>query len=385
MSEFYTDDSKDVDIDKLNKEIIEQSFKDRKFDLKDENNLTEEEYKINEIKFLKPDLNITNEFETENEYIQKKTDPYKRILELKARLIENKSLIDSMINKFNDTSIIDNINNYSELFTNIHTNKNKIDAFINYDLFNSRNEVSQEKENKEENKENEVNENNEKLYSLYDKYDRLSDNLLMKIKDIENNIINDNNNNEIEYTIESNPSNNLNILINRLNELEESLSDLEKKIGNWDLYKNQENISMNVIELLKTLNEKKNNYDTKSFASFKQFGEKIREFNSANREQISIAKTHIKLKEIYSIYEIQQNYKQLIDYMKQRIKATREVCYSSKQFNIIVNDINDLIKKNNDNFEELNIKYKNVLDSFKSLENILKEIDKLDNKIKKKI
>ena len=71
--------------------------------------------------------------------------------------------------------------------------------------------------------------------------------------------------------------------------------------------------------------------------------------------------------------------------MKQRIKATREVCYSSKQFNIIVNDINDLIKKNNDNFEELNIKYKNVLDSFKLLENILKEIDKLDNKIKKKI
>ena len=385
MSEFYTDDSKDVDIDKLNKEIIEQSFKDRKFDLKDENNLTEEEYKINEIKFLQPDLNITNEFETENEYIQKKTDPYKRILELKARLIENKSLIDSMINKFNDTSIIDNINNYSELFTNIHTNKNKIDAFINYDLFNSRNEVSQEKENKEENKENEVNENNEKLYSLYDKYDRLSDNLLMKIKDIENNIINDNNNNEIEYTIESNPSNNLNILINRLNELEESLSDLEKKIGNWDLYKNQENISMNVIELLKTLNEKKNNYDTKSFASFKQFGEKLREFNSANREQISIAKTHIKLKEIYSIYEIQQNYKKLIDYMKLRIKATREVCYNSKQFNNIVNDINDLIKKNNDNYELLNIKYKNVLDSFKSLENILKDIDKLDNKIKKKI
>ena len=385
MSEFYTDDSKDVDIDKLNKEIIEQSFKDRKFDLKDENNLTEEEYKINEIKFLQPDLNITNEFETENEYIQKKTDPYKRILELKARLIENKSLIDSMINKFNDTSIIDNINNYSELFTNIHTNKNKIDAFINYDLFNSRNEVSQEKENKEENKENEVNENNEKLYSLYDKYDRLSDNLLMKIKDIENNIINDNNNNEIEYTIESNPSNNLNILINRLNELEESLSDLEKKIGNWDLYKNQENISMNVIELLKTLNEKKNNYDTKSFASFKQFGEKIRAFNSANREQISIAKTHIKLKEIYSIYEIQQNYKKLIDYMKLRIKATREVCYNSKQFNNIVNDINDLIKKNNDNYELLNIKYKNVLDSFKSLENILKDIDKLDNKIKKKI
>jgi hypothetical protein len=206
----------------------------------------------------------------------------------------------------------------------------------------------------------------------------------MKIKDIENNIINENNHNEIEYKIESNPSNNLNVLINSLNELEELISDLEKKIGNWDLYKNKENISMNINKIFNLFNSK-NKYDNKNMALFKQFGEKIKEFNYINKEKINIAKTYIKLKEIYSIYEIQQNYKQLIDYMKQRIKATREVCYSSKQFNIIVNDINDLIKKNNDNFEELNIKYKNVLDSFKLLENILKEIDKLDNKIKKKI
>ena len=378
MSEFYTDNSEEVDIDKLNKILIEKSFEDRKYNIKDENNLTEEEYKINEIKFLQPDLSMEiNNYETENEYIPKKTDPYKRILELKVELIENKALIDSMVNKFNDTSIIQNTNNYSELFSNININKKKIDAFIDYDLFNNRNE--DDSNNKEKN-----DENNEKLYSLYDKYDRLSDNLLMKIKDIENNIINENNHNEIEYKIESNPSNNLNVLINSLNELEELISDLEKKIGNWDLYKNKENISMNINKIFNLFNSK-NKYDNKNMALFKQFGEKIKEFNYINKEKINIAKTYIKLKEIYSIYEIQQNYKQLIDYMKQRIKATREVCYSSKQFNIIVNDINDLIKKNNDNFEELNIKYKNVLDSFKSLENILKEIDKLDNKIKKKI
>ena len=108
MSEFYTDNSEDVDIDKLNKTLIEKSFEDRKFNVKDEKILTEEEYKINESKFLLPELDRKiNDFETENEYIPKKTDPYKRILELKAELIENKSLIDSMINKFNDTSILE--------------------------------------------------------------------------------------------------------------------------------------------------------------------------------------------------------------------------------------------------------------------------------------
>ena len=272
MSEFYTDNSEEVDIDKLNKILIEKSFEDRKFNIKDENNLTEEEYKINEIKFLQPDLSMEiNNYETENEYIPKKTDPYKRILELKVELIENKALIDSMVNKFNDTSIIQNTNNYSELFSNININKKKIDAFIDYDLFNNRNE--DDSNNKEKN-----DENNEKLYSLYDKYDRLSDNLLMKIKDIENNIINENNHNEIEYKIESNPSNNLNVLINSLNELEELISDLEKKIGNWDLYKNKENISMNINKIFNLFNSK-NKYDNKNMALFKQFGEKIKEFN----------------------------------------------------------------------------------------------------------
>ena len=153
MSEFYTDNSEEVDIDKLNKILIEKSFEDRKFNIKDEKILTEEEYKINEIKFLQPDLDIKrNDFETENEYIPKKTDPYKRILELKVELIENKALIDSMVNKFNDTSIIQNTNNYSELFSNININKKKIDAFIDYDLFNNRNE--DDSNNKEKNDEN---------------------------------------------------------------------------------------------------------------------------------------------------------------------------------------------------------------------------------------
>ena len=276
MDEFYTDDSEEVNIDKLNKEIVKKLFDDRKFNFKDENNLTEEEYKINENKFLQPDLNINiNNFETEEEYIPKKTDPYKRILELKNKLIKNKYLIDNMINKYNDTSIIKNNINYSELLSNLNSNKKKLDAFINYDLFNKRND-SEEEEEEEEKKENKNN-NTEKYYSIYDKYDRLSDNLLSKIKDIENNILNDKNK-EIEYKIECNPSNNLNSLSKKLNELEFLISNLEKKVGNWDLYKNRETISMEVNNLL-NLMKSKNKYDTKTYSIFNLSGDKLKEFN----------------------------------------------------------------------------------------------------------
>ena len=382
MDEFYTDDSEEVNIDKLNKEIVKKLFDDRKFNFKDENNLTEEEYKINENKFLQPDLNINiNNFETEEEYIPKKTDPYKRILELKNKLIKNKYLIDNMINKYNDTSIIKNNINYSELLSNLNSNKKKLDAFINYDLFNKRND-SEEEEEEEEKKENKNN-NTEKYYSIYDKYDRLSDNLLSKIKDIENNILNDKNK-EIEYKIECNPSNNLNSLSKKLNELEFLISNLEKKVGNWDLYKNRETISMEVNNLL-NLMKSKNKYDTKTYSIFKQFGDKLKEFNYINNQKITYAKTYMKLKEINDVFEIQQNYKELIKYLKLRLSATREAYYGCNQFNNIMNDINDLLLKNSENFEKLSNKYNSTLDSFKEFEKILKGIDELDRKIKKKI
>jgi len=381
MDEFYTDDSEEVNIDKLNKEIVKKLFDDRKFNFKDENNLTEEEYKINENKFLQPDLNINiNNFETEEEYIPKKTDPYKRILELKNKLIKNKYLIDNMINKYNDTSIIKNNINYSELLSNLNSNKKKLDAFINYDLFNKRND-SEEEEEEEEKKENKNN-NTEKYYSIYDKYDRLSDNLLSKIKDIENNILNDKNK-EIEYKIECNPSNNLNSLSKKLNELEFLISNLEKKVGNWDLYKNRETISMEVNNLL-NLMKSKNKYDTKTYSIFKQFGDKLKEFNYINNQKITYAKTYMKLKEINDVFEIQQNYKELIKYLKLRLSATREAYYGCNQFNNIMNDINDLLLKNSENFEKLSNKYNSTLDSFKEFEKILKGIDELDRKIKKK-
>ena len=381
MDEFYTDDSEEVNIDKLNKEIVKKLFDDRKFNFKDENNLTEEEYKINENKFLQPDLNVNiNNFETEEEYIPKKTDPYKRILELKNKLIKNKYLIDNMINKYNDTSIIKNNINYSELLSNLNSNKKKLDAFINYDLFNKRND-SEEEEEEEEKKENKNN-NTEKYYSIYDKYDRLSDNLLSKIKDIENNILNDKNK-EIEYKIECNPSNNLNSLSKKLNELEFLISNLEKKVGNWDLYKNRETISMEVNNLL-NLMKSKNKYDTKTYSIFKQFGDKLKEFNYINNQKITYAKTYMKLKEINDVFEIQQNYKELIKYLKLRLSATREAYYGCNQFNNIMNDINDLLLKNSENFEKLSNKYNSTLDSFKEFEKILKGIDELDRKIKKK-
>ena len=43
-----------------------------------------------------------------------------------------------------------------------------------------------------------------------------------------------------------------------------------------------------------------------------------------------------------------------------------------------------ILLKNSENFEKLNNKYNSTLDSFKEFEKILKGIDELDKKIKKK-
>ena len=162
--EYYTDNIEYPNIDKLNEETAKKMFNDYEFEAKDINNLSEKEFNKNLNKFIKPDQNINSiDYYTEETYLQKKTDPYKRILELKNDLINNKNEIDNSINKFNNLSFINNTNNYSLLFNNSNSIKNKVDAFINYNYFNSLDEIESDSEEKDDlSSENSGNEGEEK-------------------------------------------------------------------------------------------------------------------------------------------------------------------------------------------------------------------------------
>ena len=409
-SEFYTDDTEVPDFDKLNLEIRNKMLADIDFEGKDNAKWTEKEFNTNVAKFLKPDAQYKDKeyFSTEDEYIPKTTDPYKRILELKKELIQNYAHINMAAARFKDTSLVNKSKEYSSLFTHLNNNKHKIDAFINYDLFNRIDESDNSDDDEESNKSNNSKEededksqksgegsqnesksedNKDKVYSKFERYSRITNNLLSQIKQFENDLTEGKEkiNSKVDYKVVSNPITEMETLTNRVGELEDLINKLEKTVGNWDMFKIHESISMTVSNLISFISTKSTErYDTR-YQIFKTFGNMITNYVEKNEEDLEIGSTFAKIKETYLVYEMKEQFAAVFEYMRQRLKAIKDVCYTSEQFNASVNELDILINTNEKQLRVLNEKYKDTLDSFEELDKILNQLKEIDLKIKNKL
>ena len=133
-----------LDYKQINSKEIKEYFEDSKIDYKPNTIISEKEFYENLPKLIKPNINISSKTYTSDEkYIEKKSDPYQRLLQLKYQLLENKNDIDEAISNYNDISSkidISDIGNYSLLYSNALKYKNKIDSFLNYDIIKKRKE-----------------------------------------------------------------------------------------------------------------------------------------------------------------------------------------------------------------------------------------------------
>lgn len=449
----------------LNGEIQNKFFSDTNFILEEKTQkMTERQFQENINKILKPDINSKKGiFTTDNEYIPKTTDPYKRILQIKIELIKNQSDIEKAMEKFNNTPSKKNdkdIGGYSNLFSNVHNSKIKIDAFINYDLFEKKNESdsdseSDESDSEKSGSENSENSNSEKsegsndskegskksenfeggggkekdfqkeedekvrkniekeiekkrekrkekntedeerrrqdeeeekeifresedLRSIYEKYDRLSQNLLSKLKSID-----DDPRLNIKYKICSNPESKLDILTSKLVDLDYLISKLEKTIGNWDMSTQHESICMTINSLLSFLADPERERFDKKYESFKAFGNMI-EKNKLNVEQKEIAFSYMKIRESYLVLQTMKKFVDVVSYIRKRINSIKKIVFTSEQFNTDINELKERIKKNEVNYGLLKFKYYQTLESFSCLEQILKSLNDLDVLVRQK-
>jgi hypothetical protein len=113
--------------------------------------------------------------------------------------------------------------------------KTKIDAFINFDIFNNRNnhDYLEEGENLEEASSENSKDDKKNFSSNFDKYNRITENLLNIIKNSENDTIAGIGKHSIVYEVFSNPEKELDNLGERISELDEYLNNIERMIGNW--------------------------------------------------------------------------------------------------------------------------------------------------------
>ena len=145
----------EMDYKKLNEEEMKKYFEDTKIEYVPNKKISEKQFNENISKILKP--NITdkiNSNSSEEKYIQKVSDPYRHLLSLKSQLLENKNNIDKIISQYNNIhSKIDlnDINNYSLLFSNLQKYKSKIDSLLNYDLIEkNQNKIEEESDSDSE-------------------------------------------------------------------------------------------------------------------------------------------------------------------------------------------------------------------------------------------
>ena len=412
----------------LNVEEIKKYFGDLKIDLSANKKITEKHFNENIPKLLKPNINIdSNSYSVEDKYIPKVSDPYKSLLKLKTQLIQNKNDMDKVISNYNNLNSkidINDINNYSLLFSNLHKYKGKIDNFINYDIIEynmnkkdgdseSDSDESEGDENKEEqkNKENKIkyeenkqkilknreeNENllkqieessetifrkKKELNSLNEKYKNLSNNLISKLNSIDDDL-----NTYMQYKISSPGGSHIPQVKTKIIELEKQVSNIESMIGDFTFSKYKNTIFGILKHFLKLNldNTGAKEWISNRYENVRIFENQIQSFNSESDNE-KLIRLYKQLCDGYMIYLTMEKFKDVISYLKKRITAIKNIVLNSEQFEFDLKALNNLINDNEKKYEILKYKYLQTLDSFTNLENILKEINKLDELVKKKI
>lgn len=245
---------------------IESDQKDQILELKynKENNLEIEGNTIEPAKIFdiinKPDPKNESQISFSRKYVPGVSDPIERLLSLKHELSDCKNEIDEFTEIFKGNQFI-NSNNFSDVHNEINLYKSKLDAFIDYDVFNSlksgqdKSILSESGHSGSNNENNESNDNKsinsdvntEKFISNYEKNTILMNSLKSYIKfleeDFKENAFSQTKKYEdsqkvVSYEIIANPEQQINSISSKVNELESKLNYLNKLIGEWSIVSN---------------------------------------------------------------------------------------------------------------------------------------------------
>ena len=418
----------EMDYTKMNDEEIKKYFEDSKIDYVPNKKITEKQFNENLPKLLKPNINIktnTNSFSLEEKYVPKVSDPYKHLVNLKSKLLQNKANIDEAISKYNNINSkidLNDINNYSLLFSNFQKYKTKIDSLINYDAIERRQNKGEElsESGSEENSDNEDKINEKKLENkiksqehkkLITKKREEDEKLLKQIEENPSSVFRANTEinslNEKNISLSKNLISQLNTineeidllfklkitgqLLNPLSQIKEKIikvenevSYIESMIGNFDFMKTKDNIFGTLKRYLKMTDVVNKEWISNRFENARILEKMIENFNvqSSNIKLLNIYK---QMCEGYMIHLAMEKFKEVISYLKKRLTVIKSLILNSEQFEFDIKELNRLIKENEEKYEMMKLKYLQTLESFDKLDKVLKEINNLDTLVKKKI
>ena len=160
-------------------------------------------------------------------------------------------------------------------------------------------------------------------------------------------------------------------------EIENELNKLEVIIGTKKLDMEENlNITQTLNKLAKIVNEKKFQlFKEKTLTELNQILDEVIKEKEISSE---FSEYFIKLKELYAIYEVYENYDEVLLYIKKRLLAILDMHDKSTDFNTDLEFLKKIIEENEKQFDILGKRYSETFEELAGLENILGELKKLD-------
>ena len=364
-----------LDITKENQKLYEKLMQDLGFSNEEEKSKAkncdiEKSYQT----LLKIQENNINK----NEFIpQKKSQKslITRINELQEELNSVSKEINDYVELYSDNTLLKKESNFNKISDELKIYSTKLNNIINSDLYKNsltpKQIISSDKNGLKS-----------QIKTNLENYTNSTSRLMELISQEKENFINQKSKDTTTHNVfinkffyENNEINN-NFEANIL-EIEKELIKIETLVGTKKLDMEENlNITQILNKLLKTVSEKK----------FQLFKEKtLTELNQIldeviNEKEISIEKSEyfVKLKELYAIYEVYENYDEVMKYIKKRLLAILDIHEKSTNFNTDLEFLQKIIDENEKQFGVLGKKYNETFEEIDGLEKILKELKNLD-------
>ena len=401
-NEFYEGENEEevLDIEQENQKLIDQlteglkalkekDQQDNKEKTEKESNENKEKKKENNnidlVKAFKAQLKLEKKSEMKDFNLEPKSSKslYNRLNEIQNELNSVSKEIKDYLQIYGDNSLLKEESSYNDALKDLELYSTKLQNIMSSDLYKNSisgknqitNDTNQLKEEIKINLENYTN-STARLMGLInkEKEDFMINNSINSINTTSHDMfINKNmfDDNKLNINLNSNVE-------NEISEIEKELTRLENIVGKKKLNKNEELTFNQIIkQLTKTVQDS-------LFQSYKE--KSLEELNIVldellNEKEISkeISEYSLKIKELYSIYEVYENYDEILQYIKKRLMAISDMHEKSTNFNSDLEFLKKLIEDNEKQFEALGKRYNEAFDELGGLDEILKELKVIDN------
>lgn len=133
-----------------------------------------------------------------------------------------------------------------------------------------------------------------------------------------------------------------------------------------------------------TISKSGEKYD-KKFMTAKDCATLINNFYEKKNEELIMGSYFVKIKELYSILELCENFDLVFDYIVRRFKAIKNIHDQADQYDTLIKNLNSSLEKVETKFKILKDKYGEMSGEMNKYKEVLEKFEEVEDKIKKSI